>query len=161
MDNSGTQKAASFFRWTARIIGLPVMVSTFSLFTGENIHENIVPSSPLPLLNLPVTVPELISITFILLVISAYSISWWKERLGGILFISAYAFVVGLQILLSISNSFGSQVPGSWWIIWFWSGGSALLIVGILFLIAARLFKKKAFSQDSTGAAVDVQNKLS
>jgi hypothetical protein len=62
---------------------------------------------------------------------------------------------------LSISNSFGSQVPGSWWIIWFWSGGSALLIVGILFLIAARLFKMNAFSQDSTSAAVDVQNNLS
>jgi len=41
-----------------------------------------------------------------------------------------------------------------WWLMWAWTGGLPLLIIGILFLIAAWLSREKAIFPEPEPAAV-------
>lgn len=154
------QKSASVVRWAARIIGLPVTLAIFLLMGIENVRMIFMrlPKGPpnMPV-HIPVTAQIIIAIVFAALVSGAYVTSWWKERIGGMLFVFASIFVIGWQIALFIGNSRVYQVPGfqgsmsnigSWFIMWVWTGGLPLLLVGILFLIAVRLSKKPVISPE-------------
>ena len=157
MNNSGTQKAASFFRWTARIIGAPVTLMLFYVFTIAIISEifflRIAHTAPGMPTHIPLTAHAVISIIFGLIVLAAYIASWWKERLGGFLFVLSSFCVVGMMIFLRIENSRYFQPPPfqwtadylkGWWMEWAWTGGLPLLVIGILFLITFRLSRNKA-----------------
>jgi len=158
MNNSGTHKAASFFRWTARIIGAPVTLVLFSLFTVTNM-EIVFRRFPHPMPGmpsyLPLTAHAVLNIVFGLIVLAAYLVSWWKERLGGFLLILTSFLVLVPEIVLLIENSHAYQVSDSlfslshlngWGMMWAWAwtGGLPLLVIGIFFLIASWLSRKKA-----------------
>jgi hypothetical protein len=167
MNNSGTHKAASFFRWTARIIGAPVTLALFYTFTLMNI-ETVFMRIPHPMPGIPVhhplTAQAVINIVFGLLVLGVYAIAWWKERLSGFMFVLSSFCIVGMMIFMRYQNSRYFQPPPfqwstdylkGWWMMWAWTGGLPLLVIGILFLIASRLSRKKAIlaRAESAGAA--------
>jgi hypothetical protein len=170
MNPTRLYKASTVIRNTARIIGLPVTFALFYLFTIMNISELFFIRIQHPLANMPVHIPitvhALTNIAFGILVLSAYIIAWWKERLGGLLFVLASIFVVVLQIVLLIENSRVYQVPGFQWsasylrsclMMWAWTGGFPLLIVGILFLITSWLSRRNIISLASqSDAAADI-----
>jgi hypothetical protein len=109
MNNSGPQKAASFFRWAARIIGLLITLMIFYVFSLMNIIDTLFMRIPHPAAGVPAHIPlsahMVINIVFGMLVLGAFILSWWKERLGGFLFILSSFLVVVLQIVLLIENS--------------------------------------------------------
>ena len=166
MDNSGTHKAASFFRWMARIIGAPVTLLVFYLFTLMNI-ETVFMRIPHPMpgipARLPLTAQAVISIVFGFLVLVAYVIAWWKERLSGFLFVLSSFCIIGMMIFMRYENSIYFQPQAfqwstdylkGWWLMWAWTGGLPLLIIGLLFLIAAWLSREKAIFPEPEPAAV-------
>jgi hypothetical protein len=166
MNNSGTHKAASLFRWTARIIGLPVTLLVFYTFTLMNIETvfmRIPHSMPGISAHLPLTLSVVINSLFGILVLSAYVFAWWKERLSGFMFVLSSLCVIGMMIFLRIQNSRYFEPPpfqwttnylGGWWMEWAWTGGLPLLVIGILFLLASWLSQKKAILARAESAVV-------
>ena len=135
-------KTVSIIRWTARILAL---FFTISFFFWNTIF---VVGSVVTDLHGAITADLILPVALGILVLAADVVSWWRERLGGILFIvvsAAYAVILlitrwtGVRII-----SMSSVIQGvfiDWAIL-----GLPLLIAGILFLIAVRQSRKDSLS---------------
>ena len=135
-------KTVSIIRWTARILAL---FFTISFFFWNTIF---VVGSVVTDLHGAITADLILPVALGILVLAADAVSWWRERLGGILFIvvsAAYAVILlitrwpGVRII-----SMSSVIKGvfiDWAIL-----GLPLLIAGILFLIAAQKSRKDSLS---------------
>ena len=135
-------KTASIIRWTARVLAL---FFTISFFFWNTIF---VVGSVVTDLHGAITADLILPVALGILVLAADVMSWWRERLGGILFIvvsAAYAVILlitrwsGVRII-----SMSSVIQGvfiDWAIL-----GLPLLIAGILFLIAVRQSRKDSLS---------------
>jgi hypothetical protein len=136
-------KTASIIRWTARVLAL---FFTISFFFWNTIF---VVGSVVTDLHGAITADLILPVALGILVLAADVMSWWRERLGGILFIvvsAAYAAILlitcwpGVRII-----SMSSVIKGvfiDWSIL-----GLPLLISGILFLIAAQKSRKDSLSR--------------
>jgi len=136
-------KTVSIIRWTARILAL---FFTISFFFWNTIF---VVGSVVTDLHGAITADLILPVALGILVLAADAVSWWRERLGGILFIvvsAAYAVILlitrwpGVRII-----SMSSVIQGvfiDWAIL-----GLPLLIAGILFLIAAQKSRKDSLSR--------------
>ena len=131
-------KTASLIRWTARVLALFFTISFFfwnTIFAVGSVVTD---------LHGAITAYVILPIVLGILVLAADVVSWWQERLGGILFIlisAAYAVILlitrwsGVRII-----SMSAVIKGvfiDWAIL-----GLPLLISGILFLIAAQKSRK-------------------
>ena len=135
-------KTASIIRWTARVLALFFTISFFfwnTIFTVGSVVTD---------LHGAITAYVILPIVLGILVLAADVVSWWRERLGGILFIlTSAAYVVILLIngwsgvhIISMTNVI-KGVFIDWAIL-----GLPLLIAGILFLIAVRQSRKDSLS---------------
>lgn len=135
-------KVATVVRWTARVIALlitPFFLFWYTLFGVGSIITD---------LHGAITANIILPIALGILVLAGCVLSWWWERLGGMLFILAsVALAVGPLIsgwstlrILSITNILADLLRG--WVIF----GLPLLIAGILFLITSWLSRRNAFS---------------
>ena len=135
------QRLARGLRWTARIIGLGASIYflLFFIILGEII--SIVEGNPLPW----ETKSILMSIFFVIGLVGCI-ISWWRERLAGILLIlvaTAFAILIWLLgsgvIIVTIpeTNKVESWSMSEWPIY-----GLHYLIAGVFFLLSWRLTRK-------------------
>jgi hypothetical protein len=135
-------KTVSIIRWTARILAL---FFTISFFFWNTIF---VVGSVVTDLHGAITADLILPVALGILVLAADAVSWWRERLGGILFILISAAYVVILLINGWSGvhiiSMTSVIKGvfiDWAIL-----GLPLLIAGILFLIAARQSRKDSLS---------------
>jgi hypothetical protein len=143
MTSKETNKTAKIIRLTARIIALPVtlfFLFWFTFFAAGSILTDLHGTITTDL------VPPVISG---ILVLAAYTMSWRRERVGGILFVLVSA-ALGIYVLVSRLSavhivSVATILKNTLldWAIF----GLPVLIVGILFLVAAKLSKKIVCSE--------------
>jgi hypothetical protein len=141
-----TNKTARIIRLTARIIALPVtlfFLFWFTFFAAGSILTDLHGSITADL------IPPVISG---ILVLAACIMSWLKERIGGIIFILV-SLALAMYVLVSRLSAV-HIVPVATilkntlldWAIF----GLPLLIVGILFLVTAKLSKMIVRSERKT-----------
>ncbi len=133
-------KASTPMRWVARVIALPIAI----LFLIITILYVVQLGSIETKLHRAITLNMIISIVPGILVLAGYALSWWRERIGGILFILA-SFAFGLESLhrWSIISTISTQNA----VVYIFKGwailGLPLLITGILFLVVSWLPRMK------------------
>ena len=135
-------KLATVIRWAARVIALLFTINFFFWNTFFAVGSVVVD------LHGEITPVIIVPIAMGIVVLAAEIISWWKERLGGILFIllsAAYLLIHlinGMSGLRFVSTMYMIRGAFTDWAIF----GLPLLIAGILFLIAARLSQKNSLT---------------
>jgi hypothetical protein len=126
-------------RWITRILALVLTVWFLFWYTVFGIGSVV---TDLHGRITPIIIPE---IAFGIVLLTAYIISWWKENIGGILYVVASLGVTipGFIDLfrpgydMTYSQRFDLLIRG-------WTHlGFSLLLVGVLFLIVWRMSKKK------------------
>jgi hypothetical protein len=148
MAGKSLHKTTVLVRWTARIIALLFTINFLFWNTFFAIGSAVVDlhGAITPIIILPLALG--------VLVLAAEIISWWKERLGGILFIilsAAYLLIYLINTLSGLRFAIITTIFSGFFSVW-GVFGLPLLIAGILFLIAARLSKRPAISLNTESA---------
>ncbi len=125
-DGAGVSRRGRGLRWAARIIGLVAVVFILLILAGESISTWNDSGIIFTFESLYIFLPSAILLT-------AYILSWWKERLGGILLVAGY-------LLLSLSPSVHSIFYGGEGFTFFaamFFFAAPFLISGVLFILAS------------------------
>jgi hypothetical protein len=119
-------QAATVLRIIARVFGLAVVVFFLTIVFSSGAQDGF------KLDILYILIP-------VVLAAAAYIIAWWREMLGGILMLAAY-------LLIALAPNIQSLIIGKG--LQFYTGifiyGSPFLITGILFIVAACLYRRAA-----------------
>jgi hypothetical protein len=135
---TGTESSPSsvIISWVARIIGLIILVFLLMILIGETVTSVQDKNFKFDVESLYIIIPTIIALT-------AYILSWWHKTLGGFLLILVS---ITFGVLPSIS---AWQHQASWSVLHALQGwlilGLPFLIVGILFLISAYIYRKPSF----------------
>jgi hypothetical protein len=108
-------------RWTARILGLIILVIGLMFYFGYG--------NPLPFINPDYSLWENITLTALPLVFVGLALGWWREKVGG------YLVIVPLLISLILSWITGDR---------FSMNLLVALIPGVLYLVVGYGQKRKA-----------------
>jgi hypothetical protein len=138
MATTTLHKVSTIMRWVTR--GIALIVTLLFLFWYTIFGVGSVVTD----LHGAVTADIIPGVAFGILVLTGYILSWWRERIGGILFILAslgvtVAAVVNLSHHLVAGWSLSHYIPS--FIRGFLQLGFPLLIIGFLFLIVPWLSK--------------------
>jgi hypothetical protein len=129
-------KIAVAFRWLARVIGLIAAVYFLFWYVFFDIGSGLVD-------HIPINADIISPIVFGALVLLAYILSWWRERLGGILFILS---AIGVFIVPAMISTINAKLV--------WNGSFSLFVrnwpylalpllaAGVLFLFTAWLSRR-------------------
>jgi hypothetical protein len=136
MNTTSLHKASTTMRWVTRGIALLVTILFLFWYTIFGVGSIVVD------LHGAITADIIPGVVFGILVLTGYILSWWRERIGGVLFILAsvgvtVAGVVNLSQHLPAGWSMLQSIPiliRGWLRL-----GLPLLITGILFLIVSWL----------------------
>jgi hypothetical protein len=124
--NTRTSRRGRNLRWAARIIGLVAVVFIMFILVGESVTSWQEEGFSFSLESLYVIVPSVI-------LLAAFIMAWWKERLGGISLVAGY-------LLLSLSPSVHSIFYGGAGFT-FYTGmflfALPFLLSGVLFILAS------------------------
>ncbi len=124
MSQSGRHRLAKPMRWTARAIALAGALFFLTMLIGPDTTDG---SEPITTEGVVLGVPGVIAL-------AACVVSWWRERLAGILLILA-AVGEGVHI--------GVYAGRNHFLVWL-VVGFPYLVAGVLFLISRRLSRKTA-----------------
>jgi hypothetical protein len=123
-------------RWVTRVIALLVTVLFLFWYTIFGVGSVVTD------LHGAITAAIIPAVVFGILVLTGYILSWWRESIGGILFILA-SFGVTVAAGVNLSQHWPAGWPMSRFIPYLIRGflqlGLPLLITGILFLIVSWL----------------------
>lgn len=129
-------KIAVTFRWFTRVVGLIATLYFLFWYVFFDIGSGLVD-------HIPVNANIISPILFGALVLVAYILSWWRERLGGILFILAAIGVFIVPATISTINA--KPVWNGSFSLYFMNWAYLalpLLVAGILFLFTAWLTRR-------------------
>ena len=138
MATTSLHKVSTTMRWITRVIALIVTVLFLFWYTIFGVGSVVTD------LHGAITADIIPGVAFGILVLTGYILSWWRERIGGILFILAsfgvmVAAVVNQSQHLVAGWSLSQYIPS--FIRGFLQLGFPLLITGILFLVVPWLSK--------------------
>ena len=130
-------KIAVTFRWFTRVVGLIATLYFLFWYVFFDIGSGLVD-------HIPINADIISPILFGALVLVAYILSWWRERLSGILFILAAIGVFVIPAIISIINA--KPVWNGGFSLYFmnWAYlGLPLLVAGVLYLTTSWLSKRR------------------
>jgi len=146
-----TRKSADIIRWVARIIGTPVSLLLFFIYTIEPVREVVSD------LHVPISANLTLAVAFGFLVLIACIMSWRWERWAGMVYILAsITQVVGIELYANPEYGYfpATSVYMSPHIVylirdWAWIG-FPMLIMGILFFAVPWLSRRKDVVPESS-----------
>ena len=155
MASTRQHQTVTVVRWTARVLAL---IFTLVFFFWDTVYAV---GSIMTDLHGAITTDIIIPIALGILVLAAYFLSWWRERLGGMLFILVSVTFGVIHLISGLSGLHIRSITNmlSGWLIDWAILGLPMLIVGILFLITSWLSKRNVISPASkSGGTINQQS---
>lgn len=139
MSPTNRKKASRVLRLLARVGGTTISVFFAAMLVGDaaiSIQQE--GFQGLTTESFFVLVPVVFALT-------AFMISWWRERLGSVLLILAYPVLSSAPTIHSLYYGRGFHLYFAMWLV-----ALPFLAAGILFLIASRLSRAEKPAEDKT-----------
>ncbi len=142
MNTTSLHKASTTMRWITRGIALLVTILFLFWYTIFGVGSIVVD------LHGAITSDIIPGIALGILVLTGYILSWWRERIGGVLFI-----LVSVGVAVTAVANLSQHLPAGWSVLQSAHGlvrgwlqlGLPLLITGILFLIVSWLSRMERY----------------
>lgn len=126
------ERTARALRIIARVIGTIATAFFLAMVIGDAVDSILSENSE------GINLEVLFIVVPLIITLAAFILCWWREFAGGIALVAAYLI---LSFSPSVHSLFYNAAPGFYYGMFF--VGSPFLIAGVLFIIAARLAKRR------------------